>query len=1154
MARILIVEDEKVSAWTIRASLETLHYDVVANVSSGAEAIQLCQVAHPDLVLMDIYLQGSMDGIDTAQYLHQQMRVPIIFLTTCADYQTLQRAIETQPFGYLLKPFNPIELYSAIETALRRSQLEQQLETTKQWLSKTLNSIGEGAIATHIDGTVTLINPAAAALIGWSQDDAMGQPIEHVLTLLHPETLEAVENPCLQAMHTQTNVVLSDPVILRSRHWGDRWVSSSTAPLRDSDGHVTGSVMMLQDMTARRKTELLLHRREQEFRALVENSPDIVARFDVNLRYVYINPTVQRITGIPVQAFLGRTNQELELPKPLSNDWNQAIQSVFLTGQERVVEFDILTLDGMKTFQARLVPEYSPQQPSMQPTIESVLSVARDITSGKHVQESLRQQAEREKLLSGITQRIRQSLHLSEILETTVREIHQFLQTDRVVVYQFAPDWSGTVIVEAVNDCWLPIRGRLIFDPCLAPETCVIPFTKGYVGNTPDVQHANLAECYVDVLNQFQVKANLVIPVLLGDRLWGLLAAQQCETPRHWQDWEIEFLQHLSDQVSIALHQSQLYQQTQQQAQREYALNQVILAIRNSLDLSTVFSTAVTEIGQLLQVEQANVVQYLEQHQVWIYRATYTQNQAMPRYDDLEIPDTDNSINQRLKRGEIVCINDTRLVEDDLNQILAQTFPGAWLLLPLQVSGVLWGNISLVKGPEPFVWQDWQIELMQTLADQLAIAIQQSELYHQVQTLNSNLEVQVQARTAEIQQASNFGVTLKRITDRVRDSLDENQILQTAVQELAIAMGVVTCDAAIYDLDAQIATICYEYTPSGIATRRQRMSMANFPDGYHQLLQGQHFQFCGISSAKQPQWVAKFACPIVDDQGILGDLWLSKSVDYAFSEQEIRLVLLVANQCAIALRQARLYRAAQAQVEELERLNRLKDDFLSTVSHELRTPIANIRVATQMLEIAFSQVEIGQPGNPALSRLHQYMKILKDESRREKSLIDDLLDLSQIEQRSDSLTLTDIALQTYLPTIAASFVERCQSQNQQLTIDCPEAMPLLTIDQSRLNRVITELLNNACKYTPSGETIQVIATATPQLIEIWVSNSGVEILADERDRIFEKFYRIPNQDPWRHGGTGLGLALVQGLVQQMGGAIRVESGPGTTTFIVSFLR
>jgi PAS domain S-box-containing protein len=1154
MAKILVVEDEKVAALTIRASLETLQYDVIANVSSGAEAIQLCQVQPPDLILMDICLQGSLDGIDTAQYLRQHMEVPIIFLTACADYQLLQRALETRPFGYLLKPFNPVELYTAIETALRRSQLEHQLETTRQWLSETLNSIAEGAIATNLTGSVTLINPAAAALLGCSDCEAIGQPIEHLLTLLDPATLEAVENPCLKAMREQTTVVLSDPLLLRSRHSGDRWVSSSTAPLRDADHHITGSVMMLQDVTDRRETERLLYRRQQEFRALVENSPDIVARFDANLRYIYINSTVQRITGIPAQAFLGRTNQELEMPRQLSDHWNQAIRAVFLSGQEQVVEFDILTLEGIKAFQARLVPELSPHQSSSPPIIESVLSVARDITSSRHVQESLRQQAERERLLSGITQRIRQSLHLSEILETTVREIHQFLQTDRVIVYQFEADWSGTVIVEAVNDGWIPLQGCRIFDPCLSPETCVIPFTKGYVGNTADVQKSDLAACYVDVLTQFQVQANLVIPILQSDRLWGLLAAQQCETPRQWQDWEVDFLQHLANQVSIALHQSQLYQQTQQQAQREYALNQVILAIRNSLDLSTIFNTAVTEIGQLLKVGQANVVQYLESQQVWVYRATYTQTQAMPKYDDLEVPDSDNAITHRLKHGEIVRINDISFVEDELHQILAQTFPGAWLLLPLQVSGKLWGYIGLIKGPEPYAWQDWQIELMQTLVDQLAIAIQQSELYHQVQILNSNLEAQVQERTAEIRQASNFGVTLKRITDRVRDSLDENQILQTAVQELAIAIGVETCDAAIYDLDAQTSTICYEYTPSEVATRQQVISMFNFSDGYHQLLQGQHFQFCGLSTAEPPEWVAKFSCPIVDDQGVLGDLWLSNPASYVFSEQEIRLVLLVANQCAIALRQARLYRAAQTQVEELERLNRLKDDFLSTISHELRTPIANIRMATQMLEITLNQFENWQPSDRDLSRLQQYMQVLKDESRRETSLIDDLLDLARFEQGGDALTLTDITLHPYLHGLVAPFVERCRSQNQSLTLDCPSTATSLRTDPSRLTRIIVELLNNACKYTPAGEEIRIAIVTTDELIELRVSNSGVEIPPHECDRIFEKFYRIPNQDPWRHGGTGLGLALVQRLVQQLGGVIRVESASNMTGFIISFLR
>ena len=119
--------------------------------------------------------------------------------------------------------------------------------------------------------------------------------------------------------------------------------------------------------------------------------------------------------------------------------------------------------------------------------------------------------------------------------------------------------------------------------------------------------------------------------------------------------------------------------------------------------------------------------------------------------------------------------------------------------------------------------------------------------------------------------------------------------------------------------------------------------MAEHPDIYPQLLKGQYFQGCRISLPPESirnykRQFSVLACPLMDDQGVIGDIWLYKPKESCFEKTEIRLVQQVANQCAIALRQSRLYQAAQSQVRELERLNCLKDDFLSTISHELRTP------------------------------------------------------------------------------------------------------------------------------------------------------------------------------------------------------------------------
>lgn len=293
-----------------------------------------------------------------------------------------------------------------------------------------------------------------------------------------------------------------------------------------------------------------------------------------------------------------------------------------------------------------------------------------------------------------------------------------------------------------------------------------------------------------------------------------------------------------------------------------------------------------------------------------------------------------------------------------------------------------------------------------------------------------------------------------------------------------------------------------------------------------------------------------FVCPILDDKGVLGDLWLVNQSFYEFNDQDIRLAQQVANQCAIAIRQARLFQASQAQVKELEQLNRLKDDFLSTVSHELRTPMANIKMAIHMLDIILRDLGMFEQANP----LGRYVQVLKDECQREINLIDDLLDLARLDAQKMPLNLSEMSLQSWLPKIVEPFLARAHNQQQGVEIEVAASLPMVKTDLSYLERALAELINNACKYTPAGGQISISASVEGQsereAVVVRICNSGVEIPVSEHDRIFEKFYRIPKSDPWKHGGTGLGLALVKKLVERLEGTICVESFQGKTTFVV----
>lgn len=190
------------------------------------------------------------------------------------------------------------------------------------------------------------------------------------------------------------------------------------------------------------------------------------------------------------------------------------------------------------------------------------LQIALEELKGAEAEEVLRQQTERERLVVKIAQRIRQSLNLEEILNTTVSEVRQFLQADRVFIYRFEPDWGGLVVVESVSDDWKPILGSRLKDPTFV-SSYVQPYKQGRIQATEDIYAGELTPCYVDFLAEFQVRAALIVPILQGEELWGLLEANHCSSPRQWQQLEINLLKQLATQVAIAIQQSTLFEQIQ---------------------------------------------------------------------------------------------------------------------------------------------------------------------------------------------------------------------------------------------------------------------------------------------------------------------------------------------------------------------------------------------------------------------------------------------------------------------------------------------------------------------------------------------------------------------------------------------------------------
>ncbi len=182
--RILIVEDERIATMMISHQLVELGYEPVGPVDSGEEAVARVREFCPDVILMDIVLKGTMDGVQAAKAIQSVYPCPVIYVTAHSDQSTLDRAKLTKPFGYIVKPVSERELHIAIEIALHNYHMEEKLKESMEWFRTTLSSIDDAIVALDTEGSVTFMNPVACAFLGWPEADALGMSALEVFNII----------------------------------------------------------------------------------------------------------------------------------------------------------------------------------------------------------------------------------------------------------------------------------------------------------------------------------------------------------------------------------------------------------------------------------------------------------------------------------------------------------------------------------------------------------------------------------------------------------------------------------------------------------------------------------------------------------------------------------------------------------------------------------------------------------------------------------------------------------------------------------------------------------------------------------------------------------------------------------------------------------
>jgi len=305
MIKILIVEDERIVAEDIESSLIARGYETTAIVSSGEAALKAVEAEKPDVILMDIVISGQWSGIETSAIIKKKYGIPVVFVTAYADESTLEKAKLTEPFGYLVKPFNEKDIKSAIELAIFRHSMEKKLRESEAWLGTTLRSLAEGVIATGNDGRVTFMNPAASDMIGIELDNAENVLLGKLFHVFTEDGLE-VADPVLQVLESG-EVVKGQSSHLLTAHSGKSLnIKYSAAPIKNPRNEVLGVVLVMSDVTRQRKAQDQL-KAERDFNdTLLRITPAFFIAIDAVGKTIMMNETVCSLLGYQKEDVAGK--------------------------------------------------------------------------------------------------------------------------------------------------------------------------------------------------------------------------------------------------------------------------------------------------------------------------------------------------------------------------------------------------------------------------------------------------------------------------------------------------------------------------------------------------------------------------------------------------------------------------------------------------------------------------------------------------------------------------------------------------------------------------------------------------------------------------------------------------------------------------------
>ncbi|MCP2731628.1 PAS domain S-box protein, partial [Symplocastrum sp. BBK-W-15] len=448
-----------------------------------------------------------------------------------------------------------------------RRRAEANLHKSQQRLALLVQQTPLAVIEWNDREEIVEWNSAAQAIFGYSKDEVMG----HKLDLIVPGSASSYVRRIIDDLWSgkggtrscNENINKAGDIIICE------WYNT---PLIDAQGNVLGAASMAQDVTKREQDKKALQESEERFALAIDANES--GLFDINFQTNerYYSPQFLNLIGYPSDGNKLTFDELMSMVHPEDLPGVKTQMDRLFAGKisQWTLEFRMFHTNGSTPWifsRGLVLRNDCGKVVRMIGTHTDISDVYNELRLRKQAEAELHRKTIQQQLFAEITLKIRQSLQLEEILQTTVTEVQRILQVDRAIIYQLMLDGTGTVVTEAVVLDWISMAGQTIHDPCFA-ETYLEKYRQGRISAIADILQGGLQPCHIALLQPFGVRAYLIVPILQRETLWGLLITHQCNNSRHWQDFEIDLLRQLANQVGIAIAQSQLLEQETQTNQQ----------------------------------------------------------------------------------------------------------------------------------------------------------------------------------------------------------------------------------------------------------------------------------------------------------------------------------------------------------------------------------------------------------------------------------------------------------------------------------------------------------------------------------------------------------------------------------------------------------